>query len=219
MNVLRIWDLPVRLFHWLLAIAIATSWLSGEEGWMDVHFWSGYVVLTLILFRLAWGFVGSPYARFSGFLTGPRAWLVHLRSLPDRMAAPTAGHNPLGGLMVLFMLVYFLVQPLLGLFSSDDLLAEGPLAAKVSNRWVETASDWHHEMGELVPWIVGVHVAAALFYLLWKRQNLIAGMFTGVKPVPPETAAPVMRPNALALIIVVLAAGIVGGIVGWGRAG
>src|SRR3954468_11261899 len=103
---IRVWDLPVRLFHWALVVLIATSYFSGQAGgdWMKLHFWSGYAILTLLLFRIVWGFVGSTTARFSNFVKGPTAWLVYLRDLLTSRRTYDVGHNPVGGIMVLLLI-------------------------------------------------------------------------------------------------------------------
>src|SRR6185369_9982431 len=102
LRAVSVWDLPVRLFHWLIVILFAFSWWSGEQGheWLPFHFWSGYAILTLVLFRIVWGFVGSGTARFSDFLKGPRAGLHHVGQLLRPGKTGDVGHNPLGGWMV-----------------------------------------------------------------------------------------------------------------------
>ena len=103
---IRVWDLPVRLFHWALVVLMAISYFTGRAGddWMKFHFWSGYAILTLILFRIAWGFLGSTTARFADFVKGPAAAIGHLRELLGRDRPREAGHNPMGGAMVVMLL-------------------------------------------------------------------------------------------------------------------
>src|SRR5215470_756496 len=115
---IRIWDLPIRLFHWTLVVLMAVSYFTGQAGgdWMKLHFWSGYTILTLLLFRIAWGFVGSTTARFSNFVRGPRAGASYLRSLVLGQSTFDVGHNPVGGLMVVVLLLAVLVQVAVGLF-------------------------------------------------------------------------------------------------------
>ena len=128
---IRVWDLPVRLFHWTLVILMATSYFSGRAGgdWMKFHFWSGYAILTLLLFRIAWGFVGSTTARFSDFVKGPSAAFRHLAELAGADRPRDAGHNPLGGAMVVVLIFAVLAQVVAGLFSADtDIgMVNGPL--------------------------------------------------------------------------------------------
>ena len=128
----RVWDLPVRLFHWTLVILLVTSYFSGRAGgdWMKLHFWSGYAILTLLLFRIAWGFVGSTTARFSHFVKGPAAWFVYLKNFVTGRPTYEVGHNPVGGIMVLVLIFAVLAQAMAGLFAADTDLGtvNGPLA-------------------------------------------------------------------------------------------
>ncbi len=215
----RVWDAPVRLFHWILVLMMATSYFSGRAGgdWMNLHFWSGYGILTLLLFRIAWGFVGSTTARFSTFLRGPVAALEHARHLFGPERPRDAGHNPLGGVMVLVLIFAVLAQAVAGLFAADTDtgLVNGPLAMKVADVWVERATAFHSYWVNVLLWLVGIHVAAALLYLVWKRQNLIGAMFTGRKPVDDVVAPGATPPNLvfasprLALSLLLAAAAIV----------
>ena len=122
-----VWDLPVRLFHWLLVMLVIVSFVTGELGgtWMQIHLWSGYTILGLLLFRLAWGFIGGHHARFSSFVRGPNAVRRYARTLWDRSAPRHLGHNPLGGWSVLAMLLLLLFQVATGLFANDDIFTQG----------------------------------------------------------------------------------------------
>ena len=181
----RVWDLPVRLFHWALVILMAVSYFSGEAGgdWMKLHFWSGYTILTLVLFRILWGFLGSTTARFSNFIKGPAAVLGHLREMLGRHGLHDAGHNPVGGLMVVALLFAVLLQAATGLFSADTDMGtvNGPLAMKVADKVVDKVTHFHHFWIKIILLMVALHVAAAVVYLVWKRQNLIRAMITGRK--------------------------------------
>jgi cytochrome b len=181
-----VWDLPVRLFHWLLVISIATSWATAELGWMRAHFLSGYTILTLLLFRLGWGVVGSYPARFATFVKGPRAALDHLRELrlPLDQSSPVLGHNPLGGWMVVTLLLVLLTQPGSGLFTSDDIMVDGPLVDLVSGAVVKTLSTVHRLLFKLIFALAAIHIAVVAAYLLIRGENLIRPMITGRKPVP-----------------------------------
>lgn len=193
----RVWDLPVRLFHWTLVLLLVVSYLSGRAGggWMDLHFWSGYAILTLLLFRLAWGFVGSTTARFSNFVKGPVAAVSYLKGLLQGRESFEIGHNPAGGLMVLVMIFAVLAQVTAGLFAADtDMgLVNGPLSNLVSDKWVDRLTAFHAFWVNVLIVLVAIHVLAAFVYLAWKRQNLIGAMFTGRKPadeVAPSGSAP-----------------------------
>src|SRR5215213_870886 len=125
---MRVWDLPIRLFHWTIAILVLVSWGSQELGWMQIHFYSGYLTLSLLLFRLVWGFIGSDTARFRSFLRSPLAGLHHLTQITRREPDTEIGHNAAGGWMVLVLLALLAAQATTGLFSNDDIMLEGPLA-------------------------------------------------------------------------------------------
>ncbi len=216
---IRIWDLPVRLFHWVLVVLMATSYFSGQAGgdWMKLHFWSGYSILTLVLFRIAWGFVGSTTARFTHFVRGPVAALEHLKELAGADRPRDVGHNPLGGAMVIALLLGLLLQVVAGLFSADTDtgLVSGPLANLVPDKWIDAATVFHHTWVNMLLLLVALHVLAAVTYLVWKRQNLIGAMFTGHKRlddvVPPGKPAPTLSfgSGRLALSLLVVSAAIV----------
>jgi cytochrome b len=178
-----VWDLPTRLFHWLLVMLVIVSFITGQLGgtWMQCHLWSGFTILGLLLFRLVWGLLGGHHARFSSFVRGPGAVLRYARTLSDRAAPRHLGHNPLGGWSVLAMLLLLMVQVVTGLFANDDIFTEGPLYP-----WVgKAASDWLTKIHKLnqsaLLVLIFVHVAAVLFYLIVKRENLIGPMITGRK--------------------------------------
>jgi cytochrome b len=184
---IRVWDLPVRLFHWALVILLATSYFSGRAGgdWMKLHFWSGYAILTLLLFRIVWGFIGSTTARFSDFVKGPSAALRHLAELAGADRPREAGHNPLGGAMIVVLIFAVLAQVIAGLFSGDtDMgIVNGPLSYLIADKWIDTATAFHKYWINVLLILVGVHVLAAIVYLIWKRQNLIGAMIHGHKPI------------------------------------
>ena len=214
-----IWDLPVRLFHWTLVVLLGFSWWSAEQGglWMQYHQWSGYGILTLVTFRLVWGVIGSTHARFADFIRGPRAVLGYLRHLFDRRGGDAwAGHNPLGGWVVLVMLALLLVQVGTGLFATDDILFEGPLNGLVSDDTASTLTGIHYLNFNILLAVIVVHVCAALFYLVYKRENLITAMITGRKRLSAAVAAQPRRTTALgwALLVVVVCGGLVAGILG-----
>jgi cytochrome b len=182
-RLIREWDLPTRVFHWLLLALVVVSFVSGKIGgaWMQYHIWSGCAILGLLMFRLVWGFVGGRYARFSSFVRAPGAVLRYTRTLLRPEALRHLGHNPLGGWSVLAMLLALSVQAVTGLFANDDIFTEGPLFSWVS----KATSDWltriHNLNQGVILLLVGVHVMAVLFYLIIKQDNLIQPMFTGRK--------------------------------------
>jgi cytochrome b len=183
---LDVWDLPQRIVHWamvaLLIALVATAKLGG--GAMDWHVRAGEAMLTLVLFRILWGFLGSHHARFSTFVRGPGAVIAYARSLLRPRHAHYAGHNPLGGWMVVLLLVALLMQASAGLFANDDIATEGPLARFISKNLSDAISSFHSRNAWFVVALASVHVAATLFYLIWFKENLIRPMIDGVKQVP-----------------------------------
>jgi cytochrome b len=205
---LLVWDLPVRLFHWTLVSLLVVSFTTAQIGGnaMQYHEWSGFAILTLVLFRLLWGFAGSTYARFTAFVSGPRTALSYARTLLRGGPAFYAGHNPLGGWMIVLLLVSLLVQTGTGLFANDDIMIEGPLARHVSKDVSDLLTRVHHFNFNVLLALVVVHVGAALFYLRVKRDNLILPLVTGRKQVPQESPAQDRRGGPLWLAAVLLAA-------------
>lgn len=174
----RVWDLPTRLFHWSLVALVTASVITAQLGglWLDWHMRSGYAILALLGFRLLWGVAGSRYARLSHFVRGPRTVLEYLRGQQE---GPHIGHNPLGALSVLAILALLLLQGITGLFTNDGNFTEGPLAKLVSNATSNQLSTLHR-WGELAVYaMVALHLAAVLYYLLLRRDNLIGPMLSG----------------------------------------
>jgi cytochrome b len=204
----RIWDWPTRLFHWLLALCVLGSWITANAfDLLDVHMTIGYVTLGLLAFRLIWGVIGPRHARFASFLAGPRTTLRYLQSLPLRGAAAhtSAGHNPLGGIMVLVMLVLLLTQAVTGLFATDELLHLGPYNGAVSSDTGEALTSVHKANSDFILIAVWMHIAAILFYAFYKRQNLIGPMITGIKRLP-AAKGPVGIDSSRTLLALVVAA-------------
>ena len=210
MNRQPVWDLPVRLFHWLLAALIAFSWWSVHNDHTDWHIWSGCGILTLLIFRLLWGFFGSSTARFSNFLRGPRAIADYWRG---RWVG--IGHNPLGALSVIALLFAVAVQAGLGLISEDeDGLYMGPLARLVSTDTSDTARDVHELWFNVILALIVLHVVAILFYRA-KGKHLTLPMITGRAEIDPGTEP--MKPGKWWVALICLAIGV--GITRWIIAG
>lgn len=224
-GMVRVWDLPTRLFKWVLVVLVVFQVITGKMAgdWLKWHFWSGYAILTLLIFRIFWGFVGSTTARFTDFVKGPFAALAHLRELFGPGAPRESGHNPVGGWMVVALILALLVQAGSGLFATDDIATDGPLVAKASESWVKSMTSLHKRWINLLYVMVALHVLAAVMYLAIKKQNLIAAIITGRKPrqdvAAPGMALPTLRfaSNLLALACLVAAATIVWGVLRiWG---
>lgn len=210
-RIVQVWDLPVRLFHWLLVLLVVFSFTTGQLGgnWLEWHFRSGYSILALVLFRIIWGLTGSQTARFSDFVHGPKRVLGYARSLLRGTTMFHAGHNPMGGLMVVSMLILLLVQATTGLFADDDIATRGPLADKVSGAMVSLLTTIHRTNIKVILAGVALHVGAVLFYLLVKKDNLIKPMITGARAIPDDHPAPALSGHLPAVIIVALAAAFV----------
>lgn len=206
-----VWDVPVRLFHWLLLGLVGFSWWSGDQGddWMDWHSKSGYAILTLVLFRIGWGFIGSDSARFAQFVRGPRASFAYLRSVLQRQPKAYLGHNPLGGWMIMALLVVLLVQVITGLLGNDDSDYSAPLSHWVSHDTSSYITALHVYNFDLLLILVGLHVAAVLIHLVMRRDDLLTAMFTGFKTsLTGESAGRMVSVWRALLVLIVVALGV-----------
>ena len=210
-RVVAVWDLPVRLFHWALVLLVVISFTTGKLGgnWLAWHFRSGYCILALVLFRIVWGLIGSQTARFTDFIRGPRKVLKYGRSVIRGVGMVHAGHNPLGGLMVVLMLVLLLIQATTGLYVDDDAGTRAPLADTASDAIVTLFTRVHRININIIVACVALHVGAALFYLFVRKDDLIRPMFTGRKTLPDGFAEPTLSGVAPAFVLVALAAAFV----------
>ena len=205
-----VWDLPTRLFHWSIAVLVVVCVVTGKLGldWLNVHMIGGYAVLTLVLFRLVWGFAGGRHARFTSFVRGPAAVWRHSVGMFKKEAPRHLGHNPLGGWSVMAMLAALLLQASTGLFASDDIFTEGPLYPLASKAASDLLTRVHRWNADAIIVLVAIHVLAILFYLIVKHENLIKPMINGWKmwrgPAPPAAA------NLRAAVVI---AGICAGVV------
>lgn len=209
---IKVWDLPTRLFHWSLVVLFGISWASVElsDNAFNIHMYSGYAILTLVLFRVLWGIVGSTTSRFSHFVRGPRASLEYLKTFLQSKQGHQIGHNPLGGWMVLSMLGLLLFQAGTGLFAHDDVTNEGPLVHLISTQLSDILSELHEGAFDFLLVLISVHIAAVLFYRFFKRDDLITPMITGAKPVSDKTV-PNLRFTSTwiaLLLLAIVAAGV-----------
>jgi len=170
---IKVWDGFVRFFHWSLVLLIGVLYFSGEEGWMDLHFVAGYSVLSLIIARLFWGFIGSDTAKLKALLHSPKAVVNSIKT-----SAHTRGHNSAGSYMVLAFFCLLLVQGLTGLMTTDDILTDGPLVQYVESSWVELASSVHKLNFEILLYAIALHILAIVVYRI-RGKNLIKPMITG----------------------------------------
>jgi cytochrome b len=201
-----VWDVPVRLFHWALVILMVALYITADvlDGAIELHAIFGRVVIILVLFRIVWGFVGSSYARFSQFTRGPGAVLTYARSLLSNKYEFVIGHNPLGGWMVLVLLATSLIQALLGLFTNDDILFEGPFAYLVSKDTSDYITGLHSYLFYGLLALVAMHIAAVIWHKLFKGEDLLSAMFSGYKEVPSGTETGDARGGGPILAVTVL---------------
>lgn len=208
-----VWDIPVRLFHWTLVALIAGLFITAEllDGALEFHAALGRATIVLVLFRLMWGFVGSSYARFTQFIHGPTTVMSYARSLLRQKHEFIAGHNPLGGWMVLALLVTVLIQAVLGLFANDDVMFDGPLFYLVSKETSDLVTSLHADMFNLLLVLVCLHVAAVIWHKLFKGEGLLSAMFNGYKELPPGADAENTHGGSiwLALVLLAISAGVV----------
>jgi cytochrome b len=206
---IRVWDLPTRTFHWSLVVCVLGLVITGNLGGaaMDWHFRFGYGVLTLLLFRLVWGFMGGYWSRFRSFVYPPRQIIGYLRTGGD--ANQRVGHNPLGALSVFAMLLILLLQVSSGLMSDDEISASGPLVRWVAGNWVSLATWYHKDVGKVMLIIlVATHLLAIGFYRWRKNENLVRPMLTGDKYVATavHASSDTARDRLIAAVILALCA-------------
>ena len=186
----RVWDLPTRVFHALLIVSMAGLILTGEVGGaaLQWHFYFGYSVLSLVLFRVLWGFVGGHWSRFASFVPSPASLKAYVRGLLSGHHSPSVGHNPMGALSVLAMLALLLIQVFTGFISDDEIASSGPWTPLVSGDWIELATEYHGDVGKvLLILLVVLHVASILFYKRVKQEDLVTPMIRGDKTLPEGT--------------------------------
>ncbi len=220
-SAVRVWDLPTRAFHWILALTMVGSVASAKIGGnaMVWHFRFGYVVFTLLAFRLLWGLVGGRWSRFASFIYAPGTVLRYLRGASRTDEHHEVGHNPLGSLSVFALLGFLAVQVATGLVADDEIASVGPLNRFVSGALAGQATHWHKDYGQLILLaLVALHVAAILFYLLRKKLNLVRPMIVGDKPLPAGTPASADSATTrfMALVLAALCAGGVAWVVSLG---
>jgi cytochrome b len=202
---IRVWDLPTRIFHWLLLALVTGSIVSVKIGGnaMIWHGRFGHLIVGLIVFRIVWGFVGSTHARFVRFVPGPGAIRAYLGGRWRGV-----GHNPLGALSVLALLGAIGFQAVGGLFANDDIAFNGPLYRAVSSATSNQISGWHRQGEWVIFALIALHVGAVLFYALVRKERIILPMITGCKVVRDPAAEPARGGGWLALAIALAIAGL-----------
>ncbi len=202
MRTIVVWDVPTRLFHWLVAALVAAAYVTWRLDWMEWHAWAGYALLVLVLFRLVWGFVGSETARFAAFLAPPRRVLRHLAHVFRREPDRQCGHNPAGGWMVVLLLVLLLGEALTGVYVNNDIADQGPLTEIVPAPIADLIDALHTSgLWQALLAAVALHVLAIAVYATAKGQNLVRPMITGRKLLPAETRPPALAGPRRALTV------------------
>lgn len=202
----KVWDAPTRIFHWSLVACFAGAWITAEMGDREWHERFGLAVIALVLFRIVWGFVGGEFARFTSFVRGPGAVIAYVRETIGGRHREQPGHNPLGALAILALLLLLATQAGMGLFANDDILYEGPLYHLVTYDLSGTLTGWHHRLFDLILIVVGIHVLAVISYMLFLGVDLIQPMFTGVKRLPLDAVPERLRRTPLWVALLILAA-------------
>jgi len=220
MTKVRVWDLPTRLFHWLLVLCIAGLFVTGKTGGdaMNWHLRLGYAALTLVIFRVVWGFIGGRWSRFARFFPTPGRVLRYLKgqALPEDLA----GHNPLGAFSVFALLLLAAAQAVTGLFSYDEIAFAGPLSGLVSNHAVSLLTSLHKSWGQyLIVAFVTFHVLAIVVYTV-RKHGLLWPMIVGDKPLPASLppSRDTLGTRLLALIVLAIVAAAMVALVRWGNA-
>ncbi|MFX1765308.1 cytochrome b/b6 domain-containing protein [Paraburkholderia sp. A1RI-2L] len=203
---IRVWDLPVRLFHWLTVLLVAVAYVSQRMNWMQLHVRAGEMLLALVLFRLLWGCFGSETARFARFVATPMAAWRHLRHFSRREPDVQVGHNAAGGWMVLLLLALLFAETLSGLYDYNDIADEGPLSEVVPAAVANAIAAIHAWGWDVLAAAIVLHVCAIAAYALVKRHNLLGPMVTGAKHLPATAHAPRRAPLWLAALLMAVAA-------------
>jgi cytochrome b len=200
---IRLWDLPVRIFHWSLVIAVLVAFVTAKLGgdWMDWHGRAGLAIVGLVTFRIVWGIVGSTHARFLSFAPTPSRLRAYLTGRWHGV-----GHNPLGALSVFGLLGLLAVQAGTGLFANDDIAFDGPLSGLVEKARSDSLTGLHHDLSNVLLVLLGLHIVAIAFYLLVKKHDLIKPMVTGWKQAHGRPAPKTRSGSPLGLAIALLVA-------------
>ena len=196
-----VWDLPMRLFHWLTVALVVTAYLTWRMKWVNGHALAGETLLALVLFRIVWGFVGSDSARFVRFLASPSAAIRHLAHLFRREPDLQIGHNPAGGWMVVLLLGLLLAETLTGIVNNNDVADVGPLSFAVPVFVLNAITDLHGLLWDALVGAAALHVTVIAIYAIAKGQNLLRPMLTGRKPLPAEIRSPRIASPALAAVV------------------
>lgn len=183
-RMINVWDLPTRIFHWTLVGLFVFLIVSGDLGddLIEWHFYAGYLLSGLILFRVIWGVIGSRHSRFTSFVRDPITTVTYLKGMFSGKTAHHYGHNPAGGMMVIVLLILLALQVATGLVSTDDVIWDGPFYSAVSDQVAEIGGELHESIQSLLQLLVVLHVAAILFHRFKYNDHLVPAMIHGKKP-------------------------------------
>ncbi|MDR3461664.1 MAG: cytochrome b/b6 domain-containing protein [Beijerinckiaceae bacterium] len=208
----QVWDLPVRIFHWSLVGAFVAAYVTNRLGvaYFKYHVWAGYAVIVLVAFRLVWGLIGTRHARFWNFIRGPKETLVYARDLVlakrrngGAGVRHYAGHNPLGAIMVVALLVGLGAQAALGLFANDEIMNTGPLYGYVTKEASLLFTSIHRQLFYGLAGAVALHVSAVIAHRVFKNENLVRAMITGRKPTSAVAAGEAITSSRVWLAVLV----------------
>ena len=198
MKPVLVWDVPTRLFHWLLVASFAGAWISSEsDAWLSVHAFLGYLMIGLIGFRLIWGFVGGRYARFSSFLFGPASGLAYLRQMMSHQGTRHLGHNPAGSQAIFLLLALGLIVAVTGIFTLSGEERQSGYGISVSIEVGRAFKKIHESGANLMLLVVIGHIVGVIAESLLHKENLARSMITGIKPAPSDAdeGTPASKPH------------------------
>lgn len=201
-----IWDLPLRLFHWLFACTVIASWYTSDQdnNLIDLHMQLGFFALGLLIFRILWGFFGTKHSLFSSFFPTPKRVIRYISDIKNNQVQNSSGHNPLGSLMVILMIVLISLQAISGLFINDDVFSSGPYYDSVSKEVEQIMVFLHHNIFDFMIAAIGLHLLAIIYYERIKKQSLILPMVTGRKPTDKINKADEIGHSKLWVALIIL---------------
>ncbi|TWX47419.1 cytochrome b/b6 domain-containing protein [Colwellia hornerae] len=201
-----IWDLPLRIFHWLFSCTVIASWYTSDQdnNLIELHMQLGFFALGLLVFRILWGFLGTKHSLFSSFFPTPKRLIKYISDIKNKQVQKSSGHNPLGSLMVILMIVLISLQAISGLFINDDVFSSGPYYDSVSKEVEQVMVFLHHNVFDFMIAAIGLHLLAIVYYVHVKKQSLILPMITGKKLTDKINKADEITHSKLWLALIIL---------------
>jgi cytochrome b len=204
-----IWDLPLRIFHWLFACTVIASWYTSDQDndLIELHMQLGYFAIGLLIFRVLWGFVGTKHSLFISFIPTPNRLFLYIKNMSNNRIEDSIGHNPLGSLMVILMIILISLQAISGLFINDDVFSSGPYYESVSKEIEQVMVFLHHNVFDFMIGAIILHLVAIGYYVRIKKQSLILPMITGKKTVKMSNTVGIKHSKLwMALLVLTVAA-------------